>query len=110
MFLVGVELKDLRGFRGRKDWMVDLAVALGDDLHVVLRLVVRRYAVVLINRTLTSVVAREREFDVSGKTLQQPAQILRTRSNVLQWIIRIVTTKTLRCRWNQLHQALRAGV
>src|SRR5829696_1398041 len=90
--------------------MVCLAVTLGDYLHVVLRFVVRWYSVVLINRTLAGVVAREREFDISGKPLQQPAQIFRTRSNVLDRIVWIFTTKTFRCRRYQLHQALRTRV
>ena len=45
--------------------MVHLPVTLGDDLHVILRLVVRRNSIVLINGTFTGVVARKHEFHVA---------------------------------------------
>src|SRR6185503_5581556 len=86
--------------------MVSLAVTLRDDLHVIARLVVRRHAVVLVNRTLASVVTSECELDVSREPLQQPAQIFCSRVDVLNRIVRMLATKTLRSRRHQLHQAL----
>ena len=86
------------------------SVALRNDLHVVARLVVRRDSVVLINCAFTGVVTRERELNVSGKSFQQPTQILCSRINILDGIVWIVATKTFRCRRHQLHQPLSAGM
>src|ERR1044072_9481560 len=102
----------IRLVRGYFSWdgMIDLAVSLSDDLHVVLYLVLEPNPVVLINRAFTCVVAREREFDVTCKSLQQPAQVLRARSNILFRIVRMFTPKPFRRRWHQLHPPLGARV
>lgn len=63
--LVSVELEDLGGLGRSQHRMEALAVTLRDDLYVVLRLVVRRDAVVFIDRALAGVVARQREFNIA---------------------------------------------
>src|SRR5688500_8533014 len=84
------------------------AVALGNDPYVIAGLIVRGDAVVLINGAFTRVRTRKRQLNVSFKSFQQAPQVLCSCFNVLDWIVSILTTKTLRGRPHPLHHAPRA--
>src|SRR3546814_5028460 len=62
------------------------AVTLGQDpdaLHVALGFLVRRHAVVLVDRALAGVVAGRGEGQVAVEALQQPGQVLHATLDVL---------------------------
>src|SRR6185369_4388611 len=63
--LRGEELEVGGGLFGREYGVIGLAVAAGDDAHVVLCLAEGRHALVLVNVALARVVARERERHVA---------------------------------------------
>src|SRR5213075_1853487 len=109
-YLLLVQMEhNLRVFRAQHR-MIRLAVISDDLTHVVLRLCVRRYAFVLINRAFAGVVSRERKTDVTIETLQQPRQILRAGFHVSGAVIRIRKTETLGSCRHHLHEPARSDV
>ena len=64
LLVSGVELENFSSLRRGQHRVVGLAVALRNDLHVILCLVVGRHAIVLVNSALTCIVTSQRELDV----------------------------------------------
>src|ERR1700730_12417926 len=95
------------GVFGFEDRVISFSVARYDLVYVVLRLWIRRHALVLVHCPFTGVVTSEGQLHIAIESFQKPGQIFCSRLDVTSLIFRIVAMKSFCRAGQQLHQAAR---